>query len=505
MSTLNVPDRELSIKIVYYGPGLGGKTSSLQYIHRALKPETRGQLVSLATGTDRTLFFDFLPVQLPKMRGYTIRVQLYTVPGQVHYNATRKLVLSGADGVVFVADSQRDRQAATVESLENLTDNLRDQGLSVETIPLVLQFNKRDLADVVPVADMQAQLNRLKRPAFETVAMTGRGILEALKAITGEVLRDLRRRGEWDPDADMPAAPAPGPAAAAAPGPAAPARGPAAPAAHTRDAAAPARAPAATPAPTGRDPAAPEPLTGSLLSDRILEVARQEGAPVREPGRREDSGPREFGRREDSRVRELGRREDTPSREFGRKEDSRTRELSRKEDSRLRELSRKEESRLREFGRKEDTPSRELGRKEDSGSDRVLELSRLEDARPDRVLSNLDKLTLLEPGAGILAELVPPGPRRDQIAALEAEISRCDYAAAIRRAGVVLSEVTRELAAVDPEAGPALVALLHQVPPQRYLRIRDLLRRVDTSAVSSEDAALALLFVVDLLVRRPNT
>jgi len=131
VSSVNLYTKEISLKIVYYGPGLGGKTSSLQYIHRAIKPDARGQLVSLSTGVDRTLYFDFLPVKLPKLRGYTVRVQLYTVPGQVHYNSTRKLVLTGADGIVFVADSQRPRREANIESFQNLQDNLREQGLSL--------------------------------------------------------------------------------------------------------------------------------------------------------------------------------------------------------------------------------------------------------------------------------------------------------------------------------------------------------------------------------------
>src|SRR5690349_7038201 len=135
VSSVNLYTKEISLKIVYYGPGLGGKTSSLQYIHRAIKPDARGQLVSLSTGVDRTLYFDFLPVKLPKLRGYTIRVQLYTVPGQVHYNSTRKLVLTGADGVVFVADSQKARREANIESLQNLVENLREQGLVLDKIP----------------------------------------------------------------------------------------------------------------------------------------------------------------------------------------------------------------------------------------------------------------------------------------------------------------------------------------------------------------------------------
>ncbi len=198
MSSINLFTREISIKIVYYGPGLGGKTSSLQYIHRALKADSRGQLVSLATGADRTLYFDFLPVKLPKLRGYAIRVQLYTVPGQVHYNSTRKLVLAGADGIVFVADSQPDRAAANVESLDNLVENLAEQGLRLEQVPHAIQLNKRDVAGVMPAAEMAARLNLHRAPVFETVATAGKGVFDALKSITTLVLTDLRRRGLWD-------------------------------------------------------------------------------------------------------------------------------------------------------------------------------------------------------------------------------------------------------------------------------------------------------------------
>jgi len=210
LSSVNLYSREVSIKIVYYGPGLGGKTSSLQCIHRAIKPDARGQLVSLATGTDRTLYFDFLPVKLPKLRGYTIRVQLYTVPGQVHYNSTRKLVLTSADGLVFVADSQRAREQANKESLDNLIENLKEQGQSLADIPHLLQYNKRDAPELLTVEEMNSALNRDGAPWFETCASTGQGVFDALKSITTLVLSDLRRRGIWrapsvvNPDSDLP-------------------------------------------------------------------------------------------------------------------------------------------------------------------------------------------------------------------------------------------------------------------------------------------------------------
>ncbi|MGZ3441007.1 MAG: GTP-binding protein [Polyangia bacterium] len=200
MSSVNLYTKEISLKIVYYGPGLGGKTSSLQYIHRAIKPDARGQLVSLSTGVDRTLYFDFLPIKLPKLRGYTVRVQLYTVPGQVHYNSTRKLVLTGADGIVFVADSQRPRREANVESFQNLAENLREQGLSLERMPHLLQYNKRDMPDLLTVQELDGALNPNRAPTFETSATKGLGVFEALKSITTLVLSDLRRRGVWRTD-----------------------------------------------------------------------------------------------------------------------------------------------------------------------------------------------------------------------------------------------------------------------------------------------------------------
>ena len=194
MPGVNLHTREIAVKVVYYGPGLSGKTSSLQVIHRALKPDSRGQLVSLATGVDRTLYFDFLPVKLPRLRGFAVRVQLYTVPGQVHYNSTRKLVLTGADGLVFVADSQRGRMAANVESMENLVENLAEQGLTLKALPTVLQLNKRDAPDALPAAELTRRLNTGGFPVVESVATRGTGVFDALKAVTTQVLTELRQK-----------------------------------------------------------------------------------------------------------------------------------------------------------------------------------------------------------------------------------------------------------------------------------------------------------------------
>lgn len=213
MSSINHHTREITVKIVYYGPGLGGKTSSLQCLHQRLPQTQRGQLVSLATSVDRTLYFDFLPIKLPKVRGFNIRVSLYTVPGQVHYNQTRKLVLQGVDGVVFVADSQKPRREANIESMNNLADNLLAQGMDLATTPLVLAYNKRDLGDLQDVSSMQQDLNPQGRPQFETCAVDGRGISESLKTIIRLVLADLKRKGIYKSDTET-AAKAPVPVGA---------------------------------------------------------------------------------------------------------------------------------------------------------------------------------------------------------------------------------------------------------------------------------------------------
>ncbi|HSN92866.1 MAG TPA: GTPase [Anaeromyxobacteraceae bacterium] len=194
MSTVNPLAREISAKIVYYGPGLSGKTTSLQHVHKVARPETRGELISLSTEGDRTLFFDFLPLKIEQIRGLTLRLQLYTVPGQVFYDATRKLVLNGADGVVFVADSQPAARDSNLESVDNLATNLAELGIDLTQFPLVLQFNKRDLREVMPVARMRTDLNPRQVPDFETVANRGVGVLDALREITKLVVRGLKAR-----------------------------------------------------------------------------------------------------------------------------------------------------------------------------------------------------------------------------------------------------------------------------------------------------------------------
>jgi signal recognition particle receptor subunit beta len=184
MASVNALGRQLVFKIVYYGPGLSGKTSTLQHIHATTRAEHRGKMVSLATPVDRTLYFDFLPLRVPNVRGMGVKLQLFTVPGQVYYNATRKLVLTGADGLVFVADSQAGRVDANLEALENLRDNLREHGRSLDDFPHVLQHNKRDLSDVLPIKELDQMLNEHDAPSFGTSATKGDGVYESLDAIT---------------------------------------------------------------------------------------------------------------------------------------------------------------------------------------------------------------------------------------------------------------------------------------------------------------------------------
>lgn len=186
MSIINHAEKVINFKIVYYGPGVAGKTANLQYIHRSLPQANKGNMVSLATGDDRTIFFDFLPVSALTVRGFETRFQLYTVPGQVHYNMTRRLVLRGVDAIVFVADSQWERVRDNVESFRNLEENLREYGLGLDDLPYVLQYNKRDLPNVAPVEYLEFLLNRRARrvPFFEAVAVEGKGVFDTLNTIS---------------------------------------------------------------------------------------------------------------------------------------------------------------------------------------------------------------------------------------------------------------------------------------------------------------------------------
>ncbi|HVG43896.1 MAG TPA: GTPase domain-containing protein, partial [Longimicrobium sp.] len=194
MSLVNYSTREITSKIVYYGPGRSGKTTNLQYIYGQVPEDRRGRMVSLATETDRTLFFDFLPLDLGTISGFQTRFQLYTVPGQVYYDATRKLVLQGADGVVFVADSQRAQADENVDSFRNLQVNLLEQGVDPRQIPIVLQYNKRDLPEVMSVDELDDLLNYRDLPRYEARALAGAGVFDTLRGISEQVLRRLSQR-----------------------------------------------------------------------------------------------------------------------------------------------------------------------------------------------------------------------------------------------------------------------------------------------------------------------
>ncbi len=195
MSFINYLSREINCKIVYYGPGLCGKTTNLQFIYQKTNPDAKGKMISLATETERTLFFDFLPLALGEIRGFKTRFHLYTVPGQVFYDASRKLILKGVDGVVFVADSQIARMEANIESMENLRTNLAEQGYSLDKLPHVIQYNKRDMPSIAPVDELEALLNPNGVPNYEAIAFSGEGVFETLKAVAKLVLTELKRGG----------------------------------------------------------------------------------------------------------------------------------------------------------------------------------------------------------------------------------------------------------------------------------------------------------------------
>ncbi len=196
MSFINYSSREINCKIVFYGPGLCGKTTNLQWIYKKTNPDSKGKMISLATETERTLFFDFLPLALGEIRGFKTRFHLYTVPGQVFYDASRKLILKGVDGVVFVADSQIERMEANIESFENLRSNLAEQGYNMDKVPLIIQYNKRDLPNIALIEEMRKALNSRNVPDFEAVASEGTGVFDTLKAIAKLVIMQLKKGRE---------------------------------------------------------------------------------------------------------------------------------------------------------------------------------------------------------------------------------------------------------------------------------------------------------------------
>ncbi len=191
MSLINYASREINCKIVYYGTGLGGKTTNLEHVYSKVNPDAKGKMISLATETERTLFFDFLPIDLGEVKGFKTRFHLYTVPGQVYYNASRKLILKGVDGVIFVADSQAERMEANIEAMHNLYENLESYGYDLTNIPFAMQYNKRDLPNAMTMDELQAQLNPMGVPDFEGIAIQGQGVFETLGSVSKMVVQSL--------------------------------------------------------------------------------------------------------------------------------------------------------------------------------------------------------------------------------------------------------------------------------------------------------------------------
>jgi signal recognition particle receptor subunit beta len=191
MSMINYASREINCKLVYYGTGLGGKTTNLEYIYSRVNPETKGKMISLATETERTLFFDFLPVDLGEIRGFKTRFHLYTVPGQVYYNASRRLILKGVDGLIFIADSQETRAEANIEAMHNLHENLETYGYDLQKIPFAIQYNKRDMPDILSTEELRSQINPMGVPDFEAIAIEGKGVFETLSTVSKLVVKTL--------------------------------------------------------------------------------------------------------------------------------------------------------------------------------------------------------------------------------------------------------------------------------------------------------------------------
>ncbi len=194
MSFLNYSTKEINFKIVYYGPGLSGKTTNIKTIYNKVKQENKGKLVSLATETERTLFFDFFPLDLGMVKGYKVKFHLYTVPGQIYYSSSRKLIMKGVDGVVFVADSQRERFEANIESLQDMFENLKEYNIDFGTLPYVLQLNKRDLPNITPANEMIAALRKKDEPVIESISIRGDGVIETLKSISKLIMVNVKQK-----------------------------------------------------------------------------------------------------------------------------------------------------------------------------------------------------------------------------------------------------------------------------------------------------------------------
>lgn len=455
MATVNHHRREIGLKIVYYGPELGGKTSSLQFVHRALTPDARGQLVSLATGSDRTLYFDFLPLSLSKVKGYHVRVHLYTVPGQVYYNSTRKLVLEGADGVVFVADSQRNRLQDNTESIFNLAKNLSEQNRPLEKLPWIIQYNKRDLPDVMSKVELERELNMARVPSFETIATTGEGIFEALRTIARLVFADFRRQA---PFAEM--------------------------ASHSDEA----NTLDIKPAGTQTHEEAKQSFVASTLSDitKAIEMlspqrripAMPSVAPTAPPSTSPPPVPTPQSTSKSASKPDKAAKTDKPS------------------------FAAAHEQILKGY-----QESRGISPEETIEDLAALAPDLTGDEPPDEITATKLPQAWKRPViARSMADLIKSTPLGDAIVLVEQCIDSGDWAGAVRQVSEAFrkqaSWLSQSLLSGSTGESEAMSALLAGISASRFLRYREIERRVAaTSAVTSEDAVFTLFFLTDFALR----
>lgn len=430
--------REISLKIVFFGPPRAGKGSALSYLHRALRPETRGQVISVTTGSDRTLFFDFFPQPTPRLRTSGLRMQLYTATGEVHSDSTRRALLEDVRGVIFLADSQREREADNALALEQLREGLGAHGLRLEQLPHVFAWNKRDLGPLLTPAELSARLNRDRMPAFETVATTGRGIFDALKAVTSQVLGELPQR----------------------------------------------RPGSNTPGGLGLDGEPVRSSSGERGTPRPRGGARDEAPPTRTrsgevaaaltaqptailPGREERSS------RHPERAERAGQAGPATPAALAALQQEAT--AVRTPVPTVVEL------------RAELPPSVETAPR------RPTFLQPLAPERTEATIPGLRELRL--------SVLTPPGPLRDQVSEIEQDLSTGQSAQAVRRARAAFQALTAADVTREPDEGQAFRALALGLPVDRYLRFREAARNADAGTASPEDGAFALFFLVDAILR----
>lgn len=431
--------REISLKVVYYGPGMAGKATSLGYLHSALRADARGQMISVVTGGDRTMFFDFYPPPSPRLQGNALRVQLYTTPGDVRSESTHRGLLEGVDALVFVADSQRARTQENVESLDRLCQGLSELGLSLAALPHVWAWNKRDMEDVVPAGDLAQLLNRHQAPSFETVATSGRGVFDTLKAVTGLLVTDLTRRRRSNGSGRGRRTPEPhAPHGSGAPG-----------------------------GPSGSNGVVPTPPHLPILGP-------QAATPT--------AIPRELSGEQRARVPEAV--------EIG--------ILSQPTylKPRIDELTpRPAPSPARVAQAIEPPPA--LHKDETQPKRRSPTwLQPLAPESPEGPPAGSKSQPLW------LSQITPPSPLRDQLHEMELDLSTGHYAQAVRRATAIFHSLTSAAASMEAEAGHAFRALSLGIPADRYRRFREAVRNAEVGTATMEDGLFTLFFLLDASLRR---